>query len=58
VQAGIGVPAGVNLKEWLGRVVDQARVKQALRTCGVTVVKKRTGSKTAKVTFRRVVSHK
>ena len=58
LQAGIGVPTGVNLKEWLGRVVDQTRVKQALRTCGVAVVKKRTSSKGAKVTFRRVVFHR
>jgi hypothetical protein len=58
VRAGIGVPAGVDLKEWLGRAVDQRRVKQALRTCGVTVVKKRTSSKAAKVTFRRVVFHR
>jgi len=57
-KAGIAVPVGVDLKEWLGRVVDQARVKQALRACGVAVVKKHTGSKAAKVTFRRVVFHR
>src|SRR5262245_55616481 len=55
VQAGINVSDDVDLKVWLGRVFDQARVKQALRTCGVTVAKKRTSSKKAKVTVVRLV---
>jgi len=58
VQAGINVPDGVNLKEWLGRVVGQAEVKQALRGCGVTVAKKRMRSKTGKVTVRLVVARR
>src|SRR5262249_47782081 len=59
VQAGIKVPDGVDLKAWLGGVVDQARVKQALRTCGVTVAKKVTSSKAAKkVTVKLVVAHR
>jgi len=57
VQAGINVPDGVNLKEWLGRVVDQARVKQALQSCGVTMAKKRTSSKNVKVMLR-LVAHR
>ena len=59
VRAGIKVPDGVDLKVWLAGVVDQARVKQALRTCGVSVAKKVTSSKTAKkVTVKLVVAHR
>jgi hypothetical protein len=58
VRAGIDVPDDVDLKQWLGRVVDQARVKQALRGCGVTVARKRTHSKNGKVTLRLVVARR
>jgi hypothetical protein len=60
VQAGIDVPDGANLKQWLGSVAGQAQVQQALRACGVTIAKTRTrvGPNVVKVTLRLVAIHK
>jgi hypothetical protein len=59
-QAGINVPDGANLKQWLGSVAGQAQVQQALRACGVTMArtKTRVGGKVVKVTLKLVAIHK